>query len=132
MAVAGQLGSRASGVREQCWKAGDQEFRQASPANSTRAGWFESTIRHVSALAMSETLKITVEGRMARVTLNRSEGRKAFNDGLIAELRAACEQLGPREDLRAKTARRIADIRVSSEGKAGVQSFLKQTPAPWL
>jgi 1,4-dihydroxy-2-naphthoyl-CoA synthase len=81
---------------------------------------------------MSETLKITVEGRMARVTLNRPEGRKAFNDGLIAELRAACEQLGPREDLRARTARRIADIRVSGEGKAGVQSFLKQTPAHWL
>jgi methylglutaconyl-CoA hydratase len=34
--------------------------------------------------------------------------------------------------LRADTARRIADIRASAEGKEGVQSFLdKRTPA-WL
>jgi methylglutaconyl-CoA hydratase len=36
------------------------------------------------------------------------------------------------EKLRDETARRIADIRASSEGKAGVQSFLDKTPAPWL
>jgi methylglutaconyl-CoA hydratase len=34
--------------------------------------------------------------------------------------------------LRAETARRIADIRASSEGKAGVQAFLNKQPAPWL
>ncbi|MBV8605195.1 MAG: enoyl-CoA hydratase/isomerase family protein [Pelomonas sp.] len=34
--------------------------------------------------------------------------------------------------LRDDTARRIADIRASAEGRAGVQSFLNKTPAPWL
>ena len=34
-------------------------------------------------------------------------------------------------DLRADTARRIADIRASDEGKAGVQSFLGKTAPPW-
>ncbi|MFN3304328.1 MAG: enoyl-CoA hydratase/isomerase family protein [Roseateles sp.] len=34
--------------------------------------------------------------------------------------------------LRDDTARRIADIRASAEGRAGVQSFLTKTPAPWL
>jgi methylglutaconyl-CoA hydratase len=34
--------------------------------------------------------------------------------------------------LRADTARRIADIRASAEGKEGVQSFLQKRPAAWL
>ncbi len=36
------------------------------------------------------------------------------------------------EDLRADTARRIADIRASDEGKEGLQSFLGKRPANWL
>jgi len=35
-------------------------------------------------------------------------------------------------ELRDDTARRIADIRASDEGKAGVQSFLNKSKAPWL
>ncbi len=35
-------------------------------------------------------------------------------------------------ELRDDTARRIADIRASDEGKAGVQSFLNKSRAPWL
>ena len=35
-------------------------------------------------------------------------------------------------ELRADTARRIADIRVSTEGQAGIRSFLDKTPPPWL
>ncbi|MFZ5548776.1 MAG: enoyl-CoA hydratase/isomerase family protein [Pseudomonadota bacterium] len=35
-------------------------------------------------------------------------------------------------ELRANTARRIADIRASAEGKEGVQSFLQKRPAAWL
>lgn len=35
-------------------------------------------------------------------------------------------------ELRADTARRIADIRGSAEGKAGVSAFLNKQPAPWL
>jgi methylglutaconyl-CoA hydratase len=33
--------------------------------------------------------------------------------------------------LRDDTARRIADIRASAEGREGVQSFLSKAPAPW-
>ena len=36
------------------------------------------------------------------------------------------------DDLRADTARRIADIRVSAEGKEGIQSFLQKRPPSWL
>jgi methylglutaconyl-CoA hydratase len=33
--------------------------------------------------------------------------------------------------LRTETARRIADIRASDEGKEGLQSFLQKRPAQW-
>jgi methylglutaconyl-CoA hydratase len=36
------------------------------------------------------------------------------------------------EELRGDTARRIADIRASAEGKEGVQSFLNKRPPNWL
>jgi methylglutaconyl-CoA hydratase len=36
------------------------------------------------------------------------------------------------EALRADTARRIADIRASDEGKEGLQSFLHKRPPAWL
>ena len=36
------------------------------------------------------------------------------------------------DDLRGETARRIADVRVSSEGKEGIQSFLQKRPPTWL
>jgi methylglutaconyl-CoA hydratase len=35
------------------------------------------------------------------------------------------------ETLRAETARRIADIRASDEGKEGLASFLQKRPASW-
>ena len=35
------------------------------------------------------------------------------------------------EDLRSDTARRIADVRASAEGKEGVQCFLAKRPPPW-
>jgi methylglutaconyl-CoA hydratase len=35
------------------------------------------------------------------------------------------------EALRAETARRIADIRASDEGKEGLASFLQKRPASW-
>ena len=35
-------------------------------------------------------------------------------------------------ELRAETARRIADIRVSDEGRAGIRSFLDKSAPPWL
>ena len=36
------------------------------------------------------------------------------------------------QELRADTARRIADIRLSDEGKAGIRSFLDKSTPPWL
>ena len=36
------------------------------------------------------------------------------------------------DELRADTARRIADIRGSAEGKEGVSSFLQKRPPAWL
>ncbi len=59
---------------------------------------------------MSSTLRIDTSGQLARVTLNRPEVRNAFNDGVIAELTEAFEQLGARHDLRA--------IVLAAEGKA--------------
>jgi len=35
-------------------------------------------------------------------------------------------------ELRADTAKRIADIRASTEGQEGVQSFLGKRPASWI
>ena len=35
-------------------------------------------------------------------------------------------------ELRAETARRIADIRASAEGKEGIQSFLDKRKPAWL
>jgi methylglutaconyl-CoA hydratase len=36
------------------------------------------------------------------------------------------------EALRAETARRIADVRASDEGREGLQSFLNKRPPVWL
>ncbi|HET8694861.1 MAG TPA: gamma-carboxygeranoyl-CoA hydratase, partial [Aquabacterium sp.] len=35
-------------------------------------------------------------------------------------------------ELRDRTARHIADIRASDEGRAGLQAFLNKTNPPWL
>ncbi|MEO7244945.1 MAG: enoyl-CoA hydratase/isomerase family protein [Rubrivivax sp.] len=47
------------------------------------------------------TLDIQIHGPVARITLNRPEVRNAFNDGVIAELSKAFEQLGADPVLRA-------------------------------
>ena len=61
---------------------------------------------------MSEptTLKISRQGFVARVTLNRPEVRNAFNETVIAELTAAFKSLGQDTTLRA--------IVLAAEGKA--------------
>ena len=50
---------------------------------------------------MTSTLDIRIEGRIARVYLNRPEVRNAFNDGVIAELTEAFSRLGSDPGLRA-------------------------------
>jgi len=49
---------------------------------------------------MTSTLDIRIEGRVARVYLNRPEVRNAFNDGVIAELTEAFTRLGSDPGLR--------------------------------
>jgi len=46
-------------------------------------------------------LTITVQDRVARITLSRPKVRNAFNDEVIAELTEAFRSLGQREDVRA-------------------------------
>ncbi|RMX00478.1 enoyl-CoA hydratase/isomerase family protein [Allofranklinella schreckenbergeri] len=59
---------------------------------------------------MTPTLRITTEGHIATVTLNRPDVRNAFNDEVIAELTQAFGELGQRADVRA--------IVLAAEGKA--------------
>lgn len=49
---------------------------------------------------MSQALTVAVQDRIARITLNRPDVRNAFNDELIAQLRAAFEEVGQRADVR--------------------------------
>lgn len=50
---------------------------------------------------MTTTLDVRIEGRVARVWLNRPEVRNAFNDGVIAELAETFTRLGADPSLRA-------------------------------
>ncbi|KQY86090.1 enoyl-CoA hydratase/isomerase family protein [Pelomonas sp. Root1444] len=59
---------------------------------------------------MSTCLTVTIQGPVARVTLNRPDVRNAFNEVLIHELASAFTTLGQRGDLRA--------IVLAAEGKA--------------
>ena len=56
------------------------------------------------------TLQLTTQGAIARVTLSRPEVRNAFNEAVIGELTATFLELGARKDLRA--------IVLAAEGKA--------------
>ena len=50
---------------------------------------------------MSQALNVSVQDRIARITLNRPEVRNAFNDEVIQQLKAAFETVGARDDVRA-------------------------------
>ena len=50
---------------------------------------------------MSTALTIAVQDRIARITLTRPEVRNAFNDEVIQQLKAAFEDVGQRDDVRA-------------------------------
>jgi methylglutaconyl-CoA hydratase len=50
---------------------------------------------------MTQALTLSVQDRIARITLNRPAVRNAFNDEVIAELKAAFETVGARDDVRA-------------------------------
>lgn len=50
---------------------------------------------------MTQALTLSVQDRIVRITLNRPAVRNAFNDEVIAELKAAFEAVGQRDDVRA-------------------------------
>ncbi|MDP3864082.1 MAG: enoyl-CoA hydratase/isomerase family protein [Rhodoferax sp.] len=50
---------------------------------------------------MSQALTVSVQDRIARITLTRPEVRNAFNDDVIQQLKAAFEAVGARDDVRA-------------------------------
>jgi methylglutaconyl-CoA hydratase len=50
---------------------------------------------------MTQALTVSVQDRIARITLTRPEVRNAFNDDVIQQLKAAFEAVGARDDVRA-------------------------------
>jgi methylglutaconyl-CoA hydratase len=50
---------------------------------------------------MNQALTVTVQDRIARITLTRPEVRNAFNDAVIQQLKAAFESVGAMDDVRA-------------------------------
>lgn len=50
---------------------------------------------------MTQALTVSVQDRIARITLTRPEVRNAFNDAVIQQLKAAFETVGARDDVRA-------------------------------
>ena len=104
-------------------------------------------------------LSVTVQDQVARITLTRPEVRNAFNaevtsaevlDVKMNELTQALVSASPNatrvckklvqdvaereinDALVRMTVEGIADIRASSEGKEGVQSFLQKRKPNWL
>ena len=73
-----------------------------------------------------EQLDATVQALVQTVVSNGPWAVKACKQ-LVQDI--AGRPVSP--ELRADTARRIADIRVSEEGRAGIRSFLDKSRAPW-
>ncbi len=75
----------------------------------------------------SDALDATVDAIVAALVANGPQAVRACKQ-LVLDVAGA-----PLTDvLRADTARRIADIRASAEGREGVQSFLGKRPPAWL
>jgi methylglutaconyl-CoA hydratase len=81
----------------------------------------------VSEVVAAEALDACVAGFVAAIVANGPAAVRACKQ-LVSDVAGAA--LTP--ELRAETARRIADIRSSPEGKEGVQAFLNKRPPNWL
>ena len=77
-------------------------------------------------LAHPETIDATVDAVVQTLVANGPAAVKASKQ-LVQDL--AGQPLTP--ELRGDTARRIADIRASDEGRDGVQSFLSKRKPSW-
>jgi methylglutaconyl-CoA hydratase len=74
-----------------------------------------------------EALDVSVEAMLETLVQNGPAAVRLCKQ-LVRDVEAR-----PIDDpLRAETARRIADIRASAEGKEGLQSFLNKRPPNWL
>ena len=80
----------------------------------------------VHELVAADALDAKVEALLAAITANGPAAVRACKR-LVKDV--ASREITPA--LRDDTARRIADIRASDEGRAGVQSFLNKSPTPW-
>ncbi|HEY1089910.1 MAG TPA: enoyl-CoA hydratase/isomerase family protein [Burkholderiaceae bacterium] len=81
----------------------------------------------VHELATPETLDEKVDALLATITANSPAAVRACKQ-LVKDVAHA--EITPQ--LRDDTARRIADIRASAEGREGVQSFLNKAKPSWL
>ena len=81
----------------------------------------------VHVLCTPEALDETVAKLVATITANGPAASRACKQ-LVRDV--AGQAITP--ELRAETARRIADIRASDEGKEGLQSFLQKRKPGWL
>ena len=81
----------------------------------------------VHEVAEPEALDATVDALVAALVANGPQAVRACKR-LVQDVAGRPID----EALRADTARRIADIRASAEGKEGVQSFLGKRPPAWL
>lgn len=80
----------------------------------------------VHEVVAADALDAKVEALLAAITANGPAAVRACKR-LVKDV--ASREITPA--LRDDTARRIADIRASDEGRAGVQSFLNKSPTPW-
>ncbi|MDN3922598.1 enoyl-CoA hydratase/isomerase family protein [Roseateles violae] len=81
----------------------------------------------VHELATAETLDQKVDALTSAIAANGPAAVRACKK-LVQDVAHAAITPALRDD----TARRIADIRASDEGRAGVQSFLNKSAVPWL
>jgi methylglutaconyl-CoA hydratase len=92
---------------------------------------FSATQAHalgmVHELATPETLDEKVDELVRTLVANGPQATRACKR-LVQDVSG----VSINEALRAETARRIADIRASDEGREGVQSFLNKRQPSWL
>jgi len=104
---------------------------QASRRFMVTAERFSASQAHalgfVHELCTADALDATVAGLVATLAANGPAAARACKL-LVRDVAASPID----EALRAETARRIADVRASDEGREGLQSFLGKRPPAWL